>query len=183
MGDAPDVKDPWKVFDLCPGCGAKGVEVRADRSVRCRRCGLHLYLNVAAAVAGLIEDDIGRLLMTIRAKDPGDGMLDLPGGFVDPAESAEDALVREVKEELNLDVARCSIRYLGSFPNTYPYNGIRYATLDAAFVCSVDSYAPQRLSDEIRDVRLYNPDDIRLELIAFGSIRRIVEAYVKRRKR
>ncbi|HOS97756.1 MAG TPA: hypothetical protein PLU54_08900, partial [Deltaproteobacteria bacterium] len=59
----------------------------------------------------------------------------------------------------------------------------RYATLDTAFVCSVDSYAPQRLSDEIRDVRLYNAEDIRPELIAFDSIRNIVAAYVKRRKR
>src|SRR5208337_901997 len=102
MADEQKHTGPWKTFRFCPGCGAEGIAVRADRSILCKQCGFHFYFNAAAAVAGLIEDDKGRLLMTVRAHDPAKGALDLPGGFVDFDETAEDALKREVKEELSL---------------------------------------------------------------------------------
>ncbi|HPI93498.1 MAG TPA: NUDIX domain-containing protein [Deltaproteobacteria bacterium] len=173
---------PWNTVRVCPGCGSKNITIRADRSVQCKRCGFHLYLNVAAAVAGLIEDDIGRVLLTVRASDPMQGMLDLPGGFVDPDETAEDALAREIREELNLDAQRCSFRYLGSFPNAYPYDGVTYRTLDQAFTCTVKSFAPQKLSEEIREVRLLKPSEIPLDQVGFDSIRAILQAYLKSRK-
>jgi NADH pyrophosphatase NudC (nudix superfamily) len=174
-----DFSDPWKAVRFCPGCGAKGITVRADRSVKCGRCGYHLHLNVAAAVAGLIEDDSGRILLTVRAAEPMKGMLDLPGGFVDPGEKAEDALAREIREELNLTVKRESYRYLGSFPNVYPYVGITYRTLDLAYRCSVETLATQELSAEIADARLYSPSEITLDLVGFGSIRSILLAYLR----
>lgn len=179
----PEFPLPWHAFRRCPGCGAGEIAFRGDRSVQCGRCGFHLYLNVAAAVAGLVEDDIGRVLLTIRARNPGEGMLDLPGGFVDPAESAEDALVREIEEELNLKAQRCSFRYLGSFPNAYPFDGITYRTLDFAFICTVESFAAQRFSDEIAGVRLFKPSEIPLDQVAFSSIRAVLEAYRKAKQR
>jgi len=179
----PEYPYPWNAFQRCPGCGAGGLTVRGDRSVQCRRCGYHLYLNVAAAVAGLIEDDIGRVLLTVRAHDPMAGTLDLPGGFVDPDESAEDALIREIEEELNLKARRCSFTYLGSFPNAYPYGGITYLTLDLAFTCSVESFAPQKFSEEIAGVKLFRPSEIPLEQVGFSSIRSILQEYRKTKQR
>ncbi len=104
MVDTPGHAPPWRNFRYCPGCGAKGITIQGDRSILCRKCGYHLYFNVGAAVAGLIEDDIGRLLLTVRAHDPEKDTLDLPGGFVNFKETAEGALKREIKEELNLKV-------------------------------------------------------------------------------
>jgi len=175
----PEFPLPWNAFQRCPGCGAKGMTVRGDRSVKCRQCGFHLYLNVAAAVAGLIEDDIGRVLLTVWARDPMEGMLDLPGGFIDPDETAEHALIREIREELNLEAQQCSFKYLGSFPNAYPYDDITYRTLDLAFICSVKSFAPQKFSDEIADVKLFKPSEIPLGQVGFASIRSILTAYQK----
>ena len=170
---------PWKGFRFCPGCGAAGIDVRADRSILCKQCGFHYYFNAAAAVAGLIEDDRGRLLLTVRAHDPGKGALDLPGGFVDFDETAEDALMREVKEELNLEVTKCS--YFKSFPNTYIYDNITMRTVDLAFICVVESLESLKLSDEIDDVRFLNPSEISLDRIGFDSIRNIVSEYLRTR--
>ena len=177
MVDEQKHTGPWKTFRFCPGCGAKGIAVRADRSVFCKQCGFHFYFNAAAAVAGLIEDDIGRLLMTVRAHDPAKGALDLPGGFVDFDETAEDALMREVKEELSLEVKKCS--YFRSFPNTYIYDNITMRTIDLAFICAVESFESQKLSDEIKDVRFLNPLKIPLDRIGFDSIRNIVSSYLR----
>jgi mutator protein MutT len=174
-----DFSDPWKAIRFCPGCGARGITVRADRSVKCGRCGYHLHLNVAAAVAGLIEDESGRILLTIRADEPMKGMLDLPGGFVDPGETAEEALAREIREELNLEAQRNSFQYLGSFPNIYPYGTIAYRTLDLAYRCSVETLAAQKLSGEIAEVRLYKPSEISLGQVGFDSIRSILTAYLR----
>jgi ADP-ribose pyrophosphatase YjhB (NUDIX family) len=59
----------------------------------------------------------GRLLLGRRAIEPAKGRWDIPGGFVQIDESAEEAARREVREETGLEVALRS--YLGSFPDTY----------------------------------------------------------------
>lgn len=170
---------PHHTVKHCPACGSERVAVRDDTSVSCAVCGYVVFFNVASAVAAVIEDDIGRVLLVERAKEPAKGTLDLPGGFVEPGETAEDALVREVKEELNLRVQRCSLKYLGSFPNQYLYAGIVYWTLDIAFMCTVDAFTEQSLSEEVSAVRFYRASEIPVARIGFASIRNIMEAYRK----
>jgi NAD+ diphosphatase len=179
MADVSGFPPPGEAFRFCPGCGAPGISTRSGRSILCSRCGFHFYFNAASAVAGLIEDDSRRVLLTVRAHDPQKGTLDLPGGFVDFAESAEDAIMREVREELNLKVGKCT--YFGSFPNMYTYDGITYRTLDLAFVCTVESLEPMVISDEIERILFLMPSEIELDRIGFDSIRNILFRYLHSR--
>jgi 8-oxo-dGTP diphosphatase len=55
-------------------------------------------------VGAVIRDDNGRLLMILRGHDPGRGLWSIPGGRIEPAETAEEAVVREVREETGLTV-------------------------------------------------------------------------------
>ena len=55
-------------------------------------------------VGGIVHDDQGRLLLIRRANDPGSGQWSLPGGRVEPGESDETAVIRELREETGLDV-------------------------------------------------------------------------------
>jgi 8-oxo-dGTP diphosphatase len=55
-------------------------------------------------VGGIAFDDHGRLLLIRRVNDPGSGQWSLPGGRVEPGESDETAVVRELREETGLDV-------------------------------------------------------------------------------
>jgi len=179
MADASGLPPQARAFRFCPGCGTPGIGVRRDRSILCSRCGFHYYFNTASAVAGLIEDDLGRLLLIVRGHEPKKGTLDLPGGFVDPAETAEDALRREIHEELNLKAGKCS--YFGSFPNTYTYDNITYTTLDLAFVCTVESFEPLAISDEVEKVLLLTLPEIALDRVGFDSIRNILFQYLHSR--
>jgi 8-oxo-dGTP diphosphatase len=70
-----------------PGTGPAG----ATRRVPC-----------AGAV---IKDDAGRMLLILRGHDPGKGLWSVPGGRIEPGETGEEAVVREVLEETGLVVA------------------------------------------------------------------------------
>jgi len=163
-------------FHYCPQCRSRKIRQRTAKMFSCEGCGFEFYLNPAAAVAGLIFDKQGRLLVIVRGKEPARGLWDLPGGFTDPDETAEQALKREIKEELGLEVS--SLQYLCSAPNVYRYKNIDYTTVDLAFICKVGNINKAKKSDEIADVLFEKPDEIALEKFGFESIKHIVSFYL-----
>lgn len=86
----------------CPRCGS--ALDHAERSVRCPACGLEEYANPAPTASALIRDAAGRVLLARRAAEPGSGLWDLVGGFLEEGEEPLDALRREVREETGLHV-------------------------------------------------------------------------------
>lgn len=167
---------PGRVLRYCPRCGAAALHPAGMKLWHCDNCGFELYLNVATAVSALIADERGRLLVVVRGEEPCKGAWDLPGGFADPGESAEQALSREVAEELGLEVT--SARFLCSHPNSYEYMGVRYPTIDLGFVCkTADPSAAASFSREITEVLSMPPEGIDIARFAFRSTRQIVERY------
>jgi ADP-ribose pyrophosphatase YjhB (NUDIX family) len=166
-------------FRFCPGCGHPGPVTEDDRSILCGKCGFHFFFNAAAAVAGLIEDAQGRLLFVVRAQNPKKGSLDLPGGFVDFDESAEEAVRREIREELNLNLSRCS--YFASRPNTYTFDNITYHTLDLSYICTAENLEDMTLSPEVERIEFRAPEEIELDRVGFDSIRDILFRYLHAR--
>ena len=162
-------------FIYCPKCSARALQPSSTKSIVCDACGFEFFFNPAAAVAGLIVNDAGYLLVTVRASDPGKGRWDLPGGFIDPGETAEHALAREIAEELNLEVA--SMDYFASAPNEYTYKGVTYPTLDMAFICHVTDFSPMKALDDIEQAMVLPPEAINLDRLAFPSIRVFVERF------
>ena len=101
------------------------------------------------------------MLFTRRALDPDKGMLDLPGGFVDPMESAEQAAKREIKEELGAEVL--SLEYFCSFPNEYKYSGLSIFTTDLAFWAEIDDQAQLTPMDDISAIEFIDPEELKME--------------------
>lgn len=166
---------PEKVIKFCPRCGSRQFSYREDNSFMCGVCRFQLYVNSAAAVAALIVDDDGRLLITRRGIEPAKGMLDLPGGFVDVFETAEEAIKREIKEELNLNIKEYS--YLFSSPNEYVFKGLSVFTLDLAYLCKVDSFNSIKAGDDVTEFLFMYPDEIKDQEISSPSIKRIIHYY------
>lgn len=166
---------PEKILKFCPRCSGRFVP-QHDFSFICESCGLHFFSNACAAVCALILDSEGRLLITKRAKEPKKGMLDLPGGFVNPLESAEDALKREIMEELGVAISEAN--YLCSFPNRYVYSGLTYFTTDLAFICKIEDMSIIKPADDVEDVYFMSAGKIDVEEIAFESIRNIISCYI-----
>lgn len=168
---------PQNTIQYCPKCGSDAFLYRDDQSFLCRACQFHLYINAAAAVAALIVNEKGEILFTKRAIEPHKDMLDLPGGFVDILESGESALIREVKEELNLDIE--TYHYLMSSPNEYIFGGLSVFTLDLAYICQLNSFNHIHAKDDISDYEFITPDKIPYNRIGGESIKRITKAFAK----
>lgn len=161
-------------FNHCPSCAGPSIEVFKENGLKCRSCGYVYFHNMAAAVAGILEVD-GKIVLIQRGHEPRKGLYVLPGGFVDYHESLEEALAREVKEELSVDVM--DIRYFGSLPNTYEYKGVSYFTADAFFLCRPRDIKTLKISDENTDVLLVDPGMIDPGTIAFEPMKIMIERY------
>lgn len=167
----------FRHIDHCPRCGAAS---RAPASVpfRCAACGFVLFFNAAAAVACFVLRGDGAVLFTRREKDPGVGLLGLPGGFVDFGETAEEAMRREAREEIGVELGALS--YLASFPNRYAYAGVTYHTLDLFFVAALPDGASPHALDAVEALEWRDPREVALDAIAFESMRSAVRVLRER---
>ncbi len=161
---------------FCPACGKNALIPDSEKSVICTACGFVLFINCAAAAMAVILDGQNRVLVTRRRRDPGKNSLDLPGGFAEPGEGIEACLIREIKEELNLDVI--SLSYLCSFPNAYPYKSLVYPVTDMAFVCAVAGFEQIRAMDDVAEVYFIPAPGLIPEKFGMASARNTVE-YLK----
>ncbi|MCD4675256.1 MAG: NUDIX domain-containing protein [Desulfobacula sp.] len=152
------------LFKYCPQCGVKNLAVSDEKSFLCGSCDFKFYLNTAAAGIAVIFNKNDKLLVTKRKHDPAKGMLDLPGGFADPGETIEECLIREIKEELNIEIG--SLNYFCSVPNTYLYKNITYSITDFAFLCSVNNFDTIQACDDISDFYFMELNE--LDKNAFG---------------
>ncbi len=172
--------DLTRIFRFCPGCGAKGPKAHSKgKHITCEKCGFDYYHNVASA-AGVIIEYGSKVLVVVRANEPRKGLLDVPGGFADYGESAEEALAREVREELGIKIK--NQRYLTSAPNVYVYKGVTYATTDLLFTYRIDNprkFKPNR--NEIAEIKFFEPEKIPLNRIAFISTKKALQYYIKQK--
>lgn len=160
-------------FAHCPVCGSAGFTKNSEKSLLCCGCGFELFLNPAAATVAVIRDDEGRLLAVRRRREPARGTLDLPGGFCDVGESAEEGVCREVMEETGLHVK--SAEFLFSLPNIYRYSGIDIPTTDLFFLCHVADAATAHAMDDAAECLWLRREEINLADFGLRSVRTGVE--------
>jgi 8-oxo-dGTP diphosphatase len=149
MGESPLLAG----WNICPGCQHE-LE-REEKSVHCRNCGLTVYANPAPTASALIVDDEGRVLLARRAGDPGAGLWDLLGGFIDEGEEPLAALRREIEEETALQIE--AGEFLGGYPDRYGDEGIY--TLNLYWTAQI-SGGSLELDDELAEVGWFGPEEL-----------------------
>ena len=169
---------PLDQFEYCPQCGAKTFLVQNEKAKKCATCGFVYYFNPSAAVACFIKNQAGELLVVRRSKDPAKGTLDLPGGFVDMHESAEDAIRREIQEETNLNITACC--YLFSIPNIYRYAGFDVHTLDLFFECTVTDFEQAKADDDAAEIVILRPEKLSPDDFGLTSIKEGIKRYLSK---
>jgi NAD+ diphosphatase len=137
----------------CGACGAPTVPRRAGHSMRCSKegCEQEFFPRLDPAIIVLITDGERALLGRQAAWPP--GRYSTIAGFVEPGESLEDAVAREVMEETG--VAVTAARYDSSQPWPFP------ASIMIGFRAWARPRSPVRVSGELEDARWFTREQIR----------------------
>ena len=137
----------------CGACGAPTVPQRAGHSMGCSRegCGQEFFPRLDPAIIVLITDGERALLGRQAAWPP--GRYSTIAGFVEPGESLEDAVAREVMEETGVSIT--AARYDSSQPWPFP------ASIMIGFRAWARPRSAVRLSGELEDARWFTREEIR----------------------
>jgi ADP-ribose pyrophosphatase YjhB (NUDIX family) len=161
-------------FKFCPSCASTNFTFSDNRRFLCEDCGFTYYHNIAAAVAIVFTFE-DKVLFTVRNVDPDKGKWDLPGGFIDPNETAEEAACREIKEELGIEISTSDLKYITTSPNKYLYKNVPYRTIDIFYECPLTSDVMTiNAEDEIQELIWVKRSEIELNQIGFVSIRKVI---------
>jgi ADP-ribose pyrophosphatase YjhB (NUDIX family) len=157
---------------FCPRCGTEASHAGEgiERHLVCPACAYVKYDNPLPTTIGLVER-AGRLLLLRRADEPQRGWWDTVGGFVAAGESAEQAMVREAREEIGVEITLEQL--LGTYSSVYGDTGLR--TLGVAFRCSVAADAELRISAESSEHGWFAPEE--LPPLAFADVQAAADAW------
>jgi NAD+ diphosphatase len=115
---AVQIVDWDRTHQFCGRCGLFLKTSQTERAKECPKCGLLHFPRLAPAIIVLVER--GDQLLLARSRHFLPDMYSVLAGFVEPGESLEEAVVREVKEEVGIDVK--DIRYFSSQPWPFPHS-------------------------------------------------------------
>ena len=137
----------------CARCGAPTEPVRGGAVRRCTADGSEHFPRTDPAVIMLVHDGADRCVLGRQASWPA-GRFSTLAGFVEPGESAERAVVREVAEETGVQVA--DVRYVASQPWPFP------SSLMLGFTarCAADAQ-PHPADGELAEARWFSREELR----------------------
>ena len=163
----------------CLMCGTKLFsKIPKQESIKrlvCPACGFIFYNNPKPTAVAIIQRD-GKVLLTKRKYDPYQGYWDLPGGFMEPGETVEKALKREIWEETALEVN--NLRYYCSYPNNYVYGTFESTVIGIFFLAEIES-GKAKAGDDVLDLAWFAWDNLPSMIAPFTDVQ---QALSKRKK-
>lgn len=156
---------------FCGRCGSATERHATERSRTCPRCGLQQFPRVSPAVITLIED--GDRMLLARSPHFVKGVYSTLAGFVEPGESLEETVIREVREEVGVELT--DVRYFSSQPWPFPHS------LMVGFVARYAGGEIVPQEGEIEDARWFTPDDLPLLPPGLSIARALIEDFLQRK--
>ena len=166
-GRAFQIVDWDRSHQFCGRCATATEVKQSERARACPSCGQLHYPRIAPAIMALVRR--GREFLLARSPHFAPGMYSALAGFVEPGETLEQCLVREVREEVGIEVR--NVRYFASQPWPFPHS------LMIAFNAEWASGELRPDPTEIEDAKWFSVD--RLPAVLPGKIsisRRLLDA-------
>lgn len=154
---------------FCGRCGGETEQAKGEMAMRCTRCGMMHYPRVSPAVIVRVRRDDEVLL----ARSPGfpPGLHSVLAGFVEPGESIEETVRRELREEVGIEVE--NLRYFGSQSWPFP---------NSLMIAFTADYAGGELTPEPAEIEAagwYAPHDLPPLPPKVSIARRMIDAMVE----
>lgn len=156
---------------FCPACGAPTV-LATPLSKRCSACGNEMFPNISVATIVLIRK--GEQALLVRGKNNPRPTHGLVAGFLEPGESLEECVAREVKEETGLEIT--NISYFASQPWPYPCG------LMAGFVADYKSGEIVIQEEELSSAAFFTRENPPLLPHKLSIARRLIDAWLEQEK-
>ncbi len=133
--------------------------------------------NIIKAVDGVIIDEEKNIVLIRRRYPPYQGFYALPGGFIESGENEKMALLREIKEETNLNVN--IIRRIGKYDN--PERDPRGKIESTAFLCKITGNKDDfKTGKESKEIKFVNPNQIQKLKVAFDHRKIIKDSEIQK---
>ncbi len=161
-----------RTSQFCGRCGAKTELRREERAKECTACGAIVFPRISPAVIVLIER--GDRVLLARASRFPDSLYSVVAGFVEPGESLEQTVSREIEEETGILVD--DVRYFGSQPWPFP---------DSLMVAFTARYASGELridDKEIVDARWFGVDDLPQIPEKVSIARKLIDWFIEKHR-
>lgn len=170
-GRALQLCDWYRSHRFCGKCGQSTTESESDRSMVCKPCGMSFYPRLSPSIIVLVHRDDEVLLARNRMFP--EGLFSTLAGFVEPGESIEETVSREVEEEVGVKVG--NMRYRGSQPWPFPNS------LMLGFHAEYDSGDIVCQQDEIAEANWFACNELPNIPGKFAISRWLIDAYLAER--
>ncbi len=169
-GRAVQLVEWRRTHRFCGRCGAPTELAEGERAMRCPNCRLLSFPRLAPAIITLVTRNDGREALLARGVTFPVPMYSCLAGFVEPGENLEQAVAREVLEEVGIRVR--DVAYRGSQPWPFPHSlmlGFRAEWAEGDIVCD---------PKEIVDANWYRADDLPSIPPGISIARRLIDQWV-----
>jgi NAD+ diphosphatase len=170
-GRALQICDWYRCHQFCGRCGEATTESQSDRSTVCAGCKLNFYPRLSPSIIVLVHK--GDEVLLGRNHMFPEGLFSTLAGFVEPGESIEETVIREVKEEVGVNVNNLS--YRGSQPWPFPNS------LMLGFHAEYQSGDIVLQEDEIAEADWFPCTDLPLIPGKFAISRWLIDEYLSQR--
>ncbi|HRI70544.1 MAG TPA: NAD(+) diphosphatase [Polyangium sp.] len=161
-----------KMHQVCTQC-ATALEVRpGTRCKHCAKCNLDYFPKISPCIIVLVED--GDTVLLGRHPRLPQGMYALIAGFLEPGETLENCVAREVWEETGIDVD--DIRYFGSQPWPFPHQ------LMMGFFARKRGGELRVDKEELEDAKFFHVDQLPLLPPPISIARKLIDTWIARKK-
>jgi NAD+ diphosphatase len=157
-----------RTHHFCGCCGARLEQTAESKSKKCPECGLSYFPPISPAIIVAVVRNKELLLAHAHRHPP--GMYSVVAGFVEPGETLEECVKREVLEETGVNVKR--IRYFGSQPWPFPHSLMIGFTAEYA---GGDIAADQ---DEIEDAHWFTANNLPKVPPKLSIARKLIDWFV-----
>jgi NAD+ diphosphatase len=167
-GRAAQIIEWDRTHQFCGRCGTATDYSPGERAKRCPNCGLLSFPRLSPAIIVLVER--GDEVLLARGQNFAPGVYSTLAGFVEPGESLEGAVHREIYEESGIELT--DVRYFGSQPWPFPHSlMIGFTARYASGEIAIDP-------KEIADARWFTIDTLPRVPQKLSIARRLIDSYV-----
>lgn len=171
LGYAAQIGTWAREHRFCGSCGQAMAQIHWERAMYCQPCDLRSYPRISPSMIVLVTR--GDEVLLARSPRFVTGVYSTLAGFAEPGESAEDCLVREVREEVAVEVK--NIQYVGS--QCWPFPHSMMLGFHAEYAGGEIVMQP----DEIEDAQWFNVHELPPLPAGLSIARYLIDLYVARR--